>query len=134
MPVLVLARFLQGFGGGSIAPTAYSAIGRSLPPSLRPTMFALAATAWVVPGLIAPAVAGVVAEQVGWRIVFIGVLCLLLWLTYAFYAKVFTDTVDVELKTSHIDASEKPGLRPGAPIVPKNQSSRPPGDRITRHA
>jgi phospholipid/cholesterol/gamma-HCH transport system substrate-binding protein len=35
-------------------------------------------------------------------IAFIGVLCFLLWLTYAFYAKVFTKTVDVELKTSHI--------------------------------
>ena len=35
-------------------------------------------------------------------ILFIGFLCFLLWLTYAFYAKVFTDTVDVELKTSHI--------------------------------
>ncbi|WP_112243253.1 MCE family protein [Kribbella monticola] len=33
---------------------------------------------------------------------FIGLLCFLLWLTYAFYAKVFTDTVTVELKTSHI--------------------------------
>ena len=29
-------------------------------------------------------------------------LCFLLWLTYAFYAKVFTKTIDVELKTSHI--------------------------------
>jgi MFS family permease len=37
-------------------------------------MFALAATAWVVPGLIGPAIAGVLAEQVGWRIVFVGVL------------------------------------------------------------
>ncbi|GAA1665497.1 MCE family protein [Kribbella yunnanensis] len=35
-------------------------------------------------------------------VAFIGVLCFLLWLTYAFYAKVFTDTVNVELKTSHI--------------------------------
>ncbi|TDO49348.1 phospholipid/cholesterol/gamma-HCH transport system substrate-binding protein [Kribbella sp. VKM Ac-2527] len=35
-------------------------------------------------------------------IAFIGVVCFLLWLTYAFYAKVFTDTVDVQLKTSHI--------------------------------
>jgi virulence factor Mce-like protein len=35
-------------------------------------------------------------------VAFIGVLCFLLWLTYAFYAKVFTDHVDVELKTSHI--------------------------------
>ncbi|MEU8226260.1 MCE family protein [Kribbella sp. NPDC048915] len=35
-------------------------------------------------------------------VAFIGVLVFLLWLTYAFYAKVFTKTVDVELKTSHI--------------------------------
>ncbi len=35
-------------------------------------------------------------------VAFIGVLCFLLWLTYAFYAKVFTRTIDVELKTSHI--------------------------------
>jgi len=35
-------------------------------------------------------------------VAFIGVLCFLLWLTYAFYAKIFTKTVDVELKTSHI--------------------------------
>ncbi|TWD79524.1 phospholipid/cholesterol/gamma-HCH transport system substrate-binding protein [Kribbella amoyensis] len=35
-------------------------------------------------------------------VAFIGVLCFLLWLTYAFYAKVFTETVTVQLKTSHI--------------------------------
>ena len=35
-------------------------------------------------------------------VAFIGVLVFLLWLTYAFYAKVFTKTVNVELKTSHI--------------------------------
>jgi phospholipid/cholesterol/gamma-HCH transport system substrate-binding protein len=35
-------------------------------------------------------------------VAFIGLLCFLLWLTYAFYTKVFTDTVTVELKTSHI--------------------------------
>jgi len=33
---------------------------------------------------------------------FIGLLCFLLWLTYAFYAKVFTETVEVKLQTSHI--------------------------------
>lgn len=35
-------------------------------------------------------------------VMFIGVLVFLLWLTYAFYAKVFVKTVNVELKTSHI--------------------------------
>ncbi|MFC0628708.1 MCE family protein [Kribbella deserti] len=33
---------------------------------------------------------------------FIGLVCFLVWLTYAFYAKIFTDTVNVRLETSHI--------------------------------
>jgi phospholipid/cholesterol/gamma-HCH transport system substrate-binding protein len=35
-------------------------------------------------------------------VAFIGVLVFLLWLTYAFYAKIFVKTVNVELKTTHI--------------------------------
>jgi len=33
---------------------------------------------------------------------FIGLVCLMMWLTYAFYAKVFTETVPITLETSHI--------------------------------
>src|SRR5215203_5529805 len=40
MPILVGARFLQGLGAGTIQPIAYVAIGRTLPESLRPRMFA----------------------------------------------------------------------------------------------
>ena len=29
-------------------------------------------TAWVLPGVIGPAIAGVVGETVGWRLVFLG--------------------------------------------------------------
>ncbi len=74
MPILVFGRFLQGLGGGAIAPTAYVAIGRSLPESLRPIMFATLSTAWVLPGIVGPALAGAVAEHIGWRVVFIGLL------------------------------------------------------------
>lgn len=74
MEILVLARLLQGFGGGAIAPTSYAAIGRSLPEPLRPAMFAILASAWIVPGLIGPAVAGGIGEAVGWRFVFLGLL------------------------------------------------------------
>jgi MFS family permease len=77
MEILVLARVLQGFGGGAIAPTSYAAIGRTLPDRLRPGMFAVLATAWVVPGLIGPAVAGAAGEAFGWRIVFLGLLPLI---------------------------------------------------------
>jgi MFS family permease len=74
MPVLVVGRFVQGFGAGAIPPIAYVAIGRSMPDRLRPQMFALLATAWVVPGIFGPVIAAAVATQFQWRAVFIGLL------------------------------------------------------------
>jgi MFS family permease len=77
MLILVAGRFLQGFGAGAVAPTAYVAIGRSLPEDLRARMFATMSTAWVLPGVIGPAVAGAVAQYVTWRAVFLGLLPLI---------------------------------------------------------
>jgi MFS family permease len=77
MPVLIAARFLQGLGGGAVAPTAYVAIGRCLPERLQPRMFAMLSTAWVVPGIIGPSLASVVGEVLGWRWVFLGLIPLL---------------------------------------------------------
>ncbi len=37
-------------------------------------MFATLATAWVVPGLLGPALAAQVASHLGWRWVFLGLL------------------------------------------------------------
>ena len=56
MAVLIGARFIQGIGGGTIPPVAYVAIGRSLPAHLRPRMFAVLSTAWILPGVFGPAV------------------------------------------------------------------------------
>lgn len=77
MEVLVAARFVQGLGAGTIPPIAYVAIGRSLPDRLRPRMFATLSTAWVLPGVLGPAIAGVVGEFFGWRYVFLGLLPLI---------------------------------------------------------
>jgi MFS family permease len=74
MPVLVAARTVQGFGAGAIPAAAYVSIGRGYPESLRPRMFAILSTAWVVPGLVGPAAAGLVADHLGWRWVFLGLL------------------------------------------------------------
>lgn len=74
MPVLVAGRVAQGFGAGAIPSVAYAAIGRGYPPSLRPRMFATTSTAWVVPGLIGPAVATLVEHAWSWRLVFLGLL------------------------------------------------------------
>jgi MFS family permease len=77
MPMLIGARLIQGIGGGAIPPIAYVAIGRSLPEHLRPRMFATLSTAWILPGILGPAIAGVVAETWSWRLIFLGLLPLL---------------------------------------------------------
>jgi len=74
MPLLVLARFVQGLGGGAVAPAAYTAIGRCLPERLQPRMFAMLSTAWVVPGIIGPSLAALVGQVTTWRLVFLGLL------------------------------------------------------------
>ena len=77
MVVLVAARFVQGLGAGTIQPIAYVAIARTLPEPLRPRMFATLSTAWVLPGVIGPAIAGTVGEATSWRFVFLGLLPLI---------------------------------------------------------
>src|SRR5262249_50648069 len=74
MLVLVAGRALQGIGAGAVPAVAYVAIGRSLPDGLRARMMAVLSTAWVVPGLVGPAVSAAVASLVGWRWVFLGLL------------------------------------------------------------
>src|SRR4051794_22674378 len=74
MVILVAARAVQGVGAGAIPAVAYVAIGRAYPPTLQPRMFAVMSTAWVLPGLIGPAISGAVASALGWRWVFLGLL------------------------------------------------------------
>jgi MFS family permease len=74
MVVLVTARAVQGVGAGAIGAVAYVAIGRAYPGELQPRMFAVLSTAWVVPGLIGPAISGAVASAFGWRWVFVGLI------------------------------------------------------------
>jgi len=74
MPVLVLGRVLQGFGAGVVPAVAYVAIGRQLPGHLRARMLAVLSSAWVLPGLLGPLLSAEVAQQVGWRWVFLGLM------------------------------------------------------------
>lgn len=74
MLALVAARVVQGIGAGAVPAVAYVAVGRCYPEELRPRMFAVTSTAWVVPGLAGPALAGAVASATSWRFVFLGLL------------------------------------------------------------
>jgi len=73
MEVLVAGRTLQGAGAGAVIVALYVLVGRRYPDELHPRVFAAFSTAWVVPSLIGPPVAGLVAEHVGWRWVFLAV-------------------------------------------------------------
>ena len=73
MYVFIVGRFLQGLGSGATIVALYVVVARIYPPVLHPRMFGAFATAWVVPSLIGPPVAGVVADTVGWHWVFLGV-------------------------------------------------------------
>ncbi|MDQ3881425.1 MAG: MFS transporter, partial [Chloroflexota bacterium] len=77
MPMLVAGRAVQGIGGGILTPVAYVLIARGYSERARPKMFAILSSAWVVPALVGPAVAGTVGDHVTWRLVFLGLLPIL---------------------------------------------------------
>lgn len=78
MPVLIFGRCLQGLGGGALITALYAVVNLAYSDTLRPSLFAAMSSAWVVPGLVGPLLAGIVAETLGWRAVFWGLLPLLL--------------------------------------------------------
>src|SRR5688572_28618350 len=78
MPLLVLGRGLQGFGGGLMSVTLYVLVGRAFPRHLHPAIFAAFAGAWVLPTIVGPALAGGIAAQWGWRWVFLSAAVLAL--------------------------------------------------------
>jgi len=74
MPVLVAARVAQGIGAGAIPAVAYTSVGRAYPQALRPRVFAVFSSAWVIPGLIGPAAAGAIEHALTWRAVFLALI------------------------------------------------------------
>jgi MFS family permease len=78
MPVIVVGRLLQGFGAGVLYTVSYAAVARAYATELQPRMLATLSSAWVIPGLVGPGLAGVIAEQLSWRWVFLGLVPLTL--------------------------------------------------------
>ncbi|HZC27637.1 MAG TPA: MFS transporter [Actinopolymorphaceae bacterium] len=74
MLAFVAGRMVQGLGGGSVVVTLYVIIGRAFPAELRPRVFAAISSAWVLPSIVGPVVAGVVTEHASWRWVFLGLV------------------------------------------------------------
>src|SRR5690625_2416279 len=61
---------LQGLGGGIDSVVLYVLIARQIPDGARPKMFGLLTTAWLLPSVAGPLLAGTLAELTTWRTVF----------------------------------------------------------------
>lgn len=77
MLVLVLARLLQGIGGGAIYAVSLGTVAKAYDERLRPRVLALLAAMWILPGLIGPPLGATLASTVGWRFAFVAPLPLL---------------------------------------------------------
>ena len=74
MPMLVAGRVAQGMGAGVIPAVAYTSVGRAYPAAIRPRVFAVFSSAWVIPGVVGPAAASAIAGWSSWRVVFLALL------------------------------------------------------------
>jgi MFS family permease len=74
MPMVIVGRAVQGLGAGAIGSVIYVVIARSYDPRAMPRMLALNSSAWVVPGLVGPALAAWIVDVLDWRWVFGGLI------------------------------------------------------------
>lgn len=73
MPWFILGRLVHGYGGGVLGVALYVVVAQAYPEAMRPRVFAVLTSAWVLPALVGPVVAAQVAHHVGWRWVFLAV-------------------------------------------------------------
>jgi MFS family permease len=78
MALFVAGRAVQGLGAGVIATLLYVIAGQAYEPGLRPRLFGAISAAWVLPALVGPLIAGLLTTHATWRLVFLGLVPLIL--------------------------------------------------------
>jgi DHA2 family multidrug resistance protein len=87
MPTLILARILQGVGGGGMQPLAQSILLESFPPHQHGTAMAVYGVGIVVAPVIGPTLGGWITDSYSWRWIFyinLPVGCLALFMVNTF--------------------------------------------------
>lgn len=74
MELFVAGRALQGLGSGLTTVALYVLVGQAFAVDVRPRVFVVLTSAWVLPALVGPPVAGWVAETAGWRWAVLGAI------------------------------------------------------------
>lgn len=83
MPVMLIGRTVQGFGGGLIFALSYAMVSLVFEQRLWPRAMALISAMWGIATLVGPAVGGIFAELNAWRWAF-GILLPIMLLYAAF--------------------------------------------------
>jgi len=109
-PVLLVGRALTGLGGGLLVVALYVVVAQVYPQDLQPRVFGAISTAWVMPSIVGPGIAGWLATHWSWRAVFLGVLPLAVLLVPVLAAR----------------------LRPGAPGDPSARAAAGAPGRLLR--
>lgn len=74
---LIVARCVMGMAEAVMDIGTTALIARQVPSSLRPKMYAMFATLWMVPSLVGPVCAEFVASAAGWRVAYMAPTALL---------------------------------------------------------
>lgn len=74
MPLFLLGRFVQGFGGGLIGLSLMVVVGRAFAPSQVSRVMAWFSFAWMLPSFVGPSAAAAIVQVASWHWVFWSVL------------------------------------------------------------
>lgn len=78
MTVFVLGRLVQGLGAGALGALPFAVITARYPERARAPMLAAVSSAWLLPALVGPLIASLIADTWSWRAVFWGLVPVLL--------------------------------------------------------
>ena len=70
MPALIVARFVQGVGGGSFNLAFMVVVARAYRPAARATIMSWISVCWTLPAFVGPFVAGWLTDRFSWHWVF----------------------------------------------------------------